>query len=111
PRWLHAERQARSSVSPRQPPPHPCSRPPADTRATGCRVRLRRPSDSFTRDTLAVRLTLLLAECVEDFHLQVRAPCRAHQMKGPAEAGPVCPDLGLRFAGFATCLAQSSPCF
>ncbi len=43
------------------------------------------PSASFrfavARDTLAVRLTLLLAECVEDFHLQVRAPCRAHQEK------------------------------
>jgi hypothetical protein len=29
-------------------------------------------------DTLAVRLTLPLAGCVEDFHLQVSAPCRAH---------------------------------
>src|SRR5947208_11665038 len=36
---------------------------------------------AVTRDTLAVRLTLLLAECVEDFHLQVRAPCRAHNKK------------------------------
>src|SRR5437762_6614881 len=36
---------------------------------------------AVARDTLAVRLTLLLAECVEDFHLQVRAPCRAHQKK------------------------------
>src|SRR5450755_5154461 len=34
---------------------------------------------AVARDTLAVRLTLLLAECVEDFHLQVRAPCRAHK--------------------------------
>src|SRR5665213_4560624 len=33
---------------------------------------------AVARDTLAVQLTLLLAECVEDFHLQVRAPCRAH---------------------------------
>jgi len=32
-------------------------------------------------DTLAVRLTLPLAGCVEDFHLQVSAPCRAHQKK------------------------------
>src|ERR1035437_9497545 len=32
-------------------------------------------------DTLAVRLTLPLAGCVEDLPLQVRAPCRAHQMK------------------------------
>ena len=40
---------------------------------------------AVARDTLAVRLTLLLAECVEDFHLQVRAPCRAHQKKAPQE--------------------------
>jgi len=33
-------------------------------------------------DTLAVRLTLPLAGCVEDFHLQVSAPCRAHHKKG-----------------------------
>src|SRR5881396_3702303 len=37
---------------------------------------------AVARDTLAVRLTLLLAECVEDFHLQVNAPCRAHKKKG-----------------------------
>jgi hypothetical protein len=44
------------------------------------------PSASFgfrlAADTLAVRLTLPLAGCVEDFHLQVSAPCRAHQQKG-----------------------------
>jgi hypothetical protein len=34
-------------------------------------------------DTLAVQLTLPLAGCVEDFHLQVSAPCRAHQNKSP----------------------------
>src|SRR5260370_13074695 len=34
-------------------------------------------------DTLAVRLTLPLAGCVEDLHLQVSAPCRAHQVKSP----------------------------
>jgi len=33
-------------------------------------------------DTLAVQLTLPLAGCVEDFHLQVSAPCRAHNTKG-----------------------------
>src|SRR5208337_4902930 len=32
-------------------------------------------------DTLAVPLTLPLAGCAEDFHLQVSAPCRAHQEK------------------------------
>src|SRR5665213_1301338 len=42
---------------------------------------------AVARDTLAVQLTLLLAECVEDFHLQVRAPCRAHQSKAPGSAG------------------------
>src|SRR5438552_13676871 len=48
---------------------------------------------AVARDTLAVRLTLLLAECVEDFHLQVRAPCRAHQKNGRRghPHRPVCP--------------------
>ena len=36
-------------------------------------------------DTLAVRLTLPLAGCVEDFHLQVSARCRAHQNKNAAD--------------------------
>src|ERR1039457_4873613 len=40
------------------------------------------PSASFrfavARDTLAVRLTLPLVGRVEDFHLQMSAPCRAH---------------------------------
>jgi hypothetical protein len=44
------------------------------------------PSASFrfrlAADTLAVRLTLPLAGCVEDLHLRVSAPCRAHQNKG-----------------------------
>ena len=35
-------------------------------------------------DTLAVPLTLPLAGCVEDFHLQVSAPCRAHKIKKAA---------------------------
>jgi len=34
-----------------------------------------------TRDTLAAQLTLPLAGWVEDFHLQVTAPCRAHHKK------------------------------
>src|SRR6185312_5775112 len=34
-------------------------------------------------DTLAVQLALPLAGCVEDFHLQVNAPCRAHITKAP----------------------------
>ncbi len=33
-----------------------------------------------------LRLTLPLAGCVEDFHLQVRAPCRAHKAKAPLES-------------------------
>ena len=48
------------------------------------------PSASFrfavTHDTLAVQLTLPLAGRVEDFHLQVSAPCRAHQKKAHAFA-------------------------
>src|SRR3990167_2520358 len=34
-----------------------------------------------TRNTLAVRLTLPLGGRVEDFHLQVSAPCRAHRQR------------------------------
>src|SRR5262249_9098056 len=41
----------------------------------------------LTMDTLAVRLTLPLAGCVEDFPLRVSAPCRAHQQKGPLFRG------------------------
>src|ERR1035441_1191458 len=41
-------------------------------------------------DTLAVQLTLPLAGCVEDFHLQVNAPCRAQKKQAqPWPAGPV----------------------
>jgi len=43
------------------------------------------PAASFrfhlAMDTLAVRLTLPPVGCVADFHLQVSAPCRAHQKK------------------------------
>jgi hypothetical protein len=50
------------------------------------------PTASFrfavARDTLAVRLTLPLAGCVEDFHLQVNVPCRAQQRKRAAAAAP-----------------------
>src|SRR5688572_1869041 len=37
---------------------------------------------SVARETLAAQLTLPLAGCVEDFHLQVSAPCRAHKENG-----------------------------
>lgn len=41
------------------------------------------PAASFrfhlARNTLAVWLTLAPAGCVENFHLPVGAPCRAHQ--------------------------------
>ena len=47
-------------------------------------------------DTLAVRLTLPLAGCVEDFHLQVSAPCRAHQKKRPPSLGGLRQKLGQR---------------
>jgi hypothetical protein len=44
------------------------------------------PAASFrlhlTVNTLAVRLTVPPARPVEDFHLQVSAPCRAHNEKG-----------------------------
>ena len=50
------------------------------------------PSASFrfavARDTLAVQLTLPLVGRVEDFHLQVSAPCRAHQEKGQLRGWP-----------------------
>jgi hypothetical protein len=39
-------------------------------------------------DTLAVQLTLPLAGRVEDFHLQVSAPCRAHQREGRVSTRP-----------------------
>src|ERR1035438_4857867 len=56
------------------------------------------PTASFrfrlATDTLAVRLTLPLAGCVEDFHLQVSAPCRAHQQQRPRRnAGPFAIEL------------------
>src|ERR1039458_2863659 len=38
-------------------------------------------------DTFAVRLTLPLAGCVEDFHLPVSAPCRAHQVERSRDGG------------------------
>ena len=46
----------------------------------------------LTMDTLAVQLTLPLAGCVEDFHLQVSAPCRAHKHKKASSFGwrPFC---------------------
>src|SRR5437762_609141 len=50
---------------------------------------------AVARDTLAVRLALLLAECAEDFHLQVRAPCRAHKKKG-AVRRPIATEEKLR---------------
>src|SRR5271166_1146059 len=49
------------------------------------------PTASFrfrlATDTLAVQLTLPLAGCVEDFHLPVSAPCRAHQQKSHRKPG------------------------
>jgi hypothetical protein len=44
----------------------------------------------LTMDTLAVPLTLPLAGRVEDFHLQVSAPCRAHRQE---KAGMMAPCL------------------
>ena len=47
-------------------------------------------------DTLAVRLTLPPVRCVENLHLIVRAPCRAHNKK----AGRFLPVRFLRESGF-----------
>ena len=45
------------------------------------------PAASFrfhlAMNTLAVRLTVPLAGSVEDFHLRVSAPCRAHKTNTP----------------------------
>src|SRR6266498_4254605 len=62
-------------------PPHPATPPLSASCSSGQRFAL-----SFLRIRSrprhpCLRLTLLLAECVEDFHLQVRAPCRAHKKK------------------------------
>jgi hypothetical protein len=62
PRPLVADRHARASLSP-------------------ARTRFH-----LAMDTVAVRPTLPLAGCVEDFHLQVSAPCRAHKSKTRAAA-------------------------
>ena len=45
------------------------------------RTPLLLPSDPQSPGTLAVQLTLTLVRCVENFHLQVSAPCRAHEKK------------------------------
>ena len=66
------------------------------------------PTASFrspvTRGTLAAQLTLPPAGCVQDFHLQVSAPCRAHQRKGPNTfvLGPSCMrSLAVTYSGMA----------
>jgi hypothetical protein len=41
-------------------------------------------------DTLAVRLTIPPVGLVEDFHLQVSAPCRAHKAKDMDARGRPC---------------------
>jgi len=47
------------------------------------------PAASFrfhlTVDTLAVKLTVPPVGSVEDFHLPVGAPCRAHKKKAPTQ--------------------------
>jgi hypothetical protein len=43
----------------------------------------------LTVDTLAVQLTLPPVGCVEDFHLQAGAPCRAHDKKAPLCKGAI----------------------
>jgi hypothetical protein len=63
------------------------------------------PSASFrfgvTPDTLAVRLTIPPVGLVEDFHLQVNAPCRAHQKETGLPIGsPVGPSQLIDLCGF-----------
>src|SRR5665647_929237 len=50
---------------------------------------------AVARDTLAVRLTVPLAGSVEDFHLRVSAPCRAHHKKTAPRRGSFCNLAGL----------------
>ncbi len=45
--------------------------------------------------TLAVQLTLPLAGCVEDLHLQVSAPCRAHPKRRGEPSAPLQSNLPL----------------
>ena len=51
-------------------------------------------------DTLAVQLTLPLAGYVEDLHLQVSAPCRAHQSEKD-DLGQIALDASLFRDGFS----------
>src|SRR6266540_2554408 len=65
-------------------PPHPATPPLSASCSSSQRFAL-----SFLRIRSrprhpCLRLTLPLAGCVEDFHLQVRAPCRAHEKTGDA---------------------------
>src|SRR5690606_15453414 len=61
---------------------------------------------AVTRDTLAVRLTLPLAGRVEDFHLQVSAPCRAHQKKRVRMYAPPTPTERQKFGSTTGTLCQ-----
>src|ERR1039458_909274 len=58
-------------------------------------------------DTLAVQLTLPLAGCVEDFHLQVNAPCRAHKSKAARIGGSNFPLLAYSCSSLAILSAHS----
>src|SRR5580704_2725251 len=83
-------------------PPHPTTPPLSASCSSGQRFAL-----SFLQIRSRPRHpcpepTLLLAECVEDFHLQVRAPCRAHKQQAP-------PGRGLRCRGIRYCLRREKP--
>jgi len=75
-------------------PPHPDM---SASYAVPVRQASALPAASFRSQlamgTLAVRLTVPPAGSVEDFHLQVVAPCRAHKRKDRAISGPA-PCLG-----------------
>jgi hypothetical protein len=72
------------------------------------------PAASFrfhlAMDTLAVRLTLPPVGCVEDFHLQVSAPCRAHNQKRPGSScSPAFSDDRKGVINSSCCVAPPGP--
>lgn len=70
-------------------PAHPAALPLSLSCSSGRRVASAFPGFAVIGDILAVRVTLPHAGRVEDFHVQVSAPCGAHK-KSPAGAGQGC---------------------
>src|SRR6266545_1220170 len=67
-------------------PPHPATPPLSASCSSSQRFALGFLRIRSRPRHPCLRLTLPLAGCVEDFHLQVRAPCRAHK-KTPRAGG------------------------